>query len=82
MDKILSNPKHLKAARYILGGLAAYVSLSLIIHRYQRGPSRSYMTNLTNQIIIITGSSAGIGKETARDLAKRGGTIIFACRDQ
>jgi len=38
--------------------------------------------DLRGQIVVITGSSAGIGKETARILAYMGATIIFACRDK
>ena len=36
---------------------------------------------LDGYIVLITGSSSGIGKETARDLALRGATIIMANRD-
>ncbi|GBM12753.1 Retinol dehydrogenase 11 [Araneus ventricosus] len=36
---------------------------------------------LCGKTVIITGGSAGLGKETALDLAARGAKIILACRD-
>jgi len=38
--------------------------------------------NMTGKNIIITGATAGIGKETARSLAKMGCNIIFATRNR
>jgi len=38
--------------------------------------------NLQGKNIIITGATAGIGKETARTLAKMGANIIFATRNK
>ena len=37
--------------------------------------------NVLGKVVIITGANTGIGKETAIDLAKRGGKIYMACRD-
>lgn len=37
---------------------------------------------LKNKVILITGATSGIGKETARGLAKLGATIVFTTRDK
>ena len=38
--------------------------------------------DMTNKIIIITGSSSGIGKESALDLLNHNAKVIFACRSE
>lgn len=35
----------------------------------------------TDARVIITGTTSGIGKETARELAKREAHVYMACRD-
>ncbi|XP_062849160.1 retinol dehydrogenase 12 [Trichomycterus rosablanca] len=41
----------------------------------------SSTVRLDGKTVIITGANSGIGKETGRDLARRGARIIMACRD-
>jgi retinol dehydrogenase-12 len=38
--------------------------------------------NMKGKVVIVTGSSAGIGKATALELLKDGADVVFACRDE
>lgn len=36
---------------------------------------------MNGKVVIVTGANGGIGKETAREIAKRGARVIMACRN-
>ena len=49
---------------------------------YFNGPTAKNARDLSNLIIIVTGASNGIGKETALQCLEQGAEVIFACRDE
>ncbi|KAH8311643.1 hypothetical protein KR044_007320, partial [Drosophila immigrans] len=48
---------------------------------YRAGQFREH-TDETGKVIIVTGSNTGIGKETVRELARRGAIVYMGCRDK
>jgi NAD(P)-dependent dehydrogenase (short-subunit alcohol dehydrogenase family) len=63
-----------------------YYGLSLVAlylaRCYFNGPKNKFTKRMDGKVVVVTGSSEGIGKETAFQLLKNGATVIFACRDE
>lgn len=56
--------------------------LLFIYRKYvQGGQFTKKDVRIDGKVVVITGCNTGIGKETALELAKRGGRIYMACRN-
>lgn len=68
------------AVAIVIGALLlGLISLQLFIY-FTTGVCKS-KRKMNGKTVLITGCTSGIGKETARDLAKREARIIMACRN-
>jgi NAD(P)-dependent dehydrogenase (short-subunit alcohol dehydrogenase family) len=62
--------------------ILTFFVLMLIRKLFFLGVYTSLKRDMKGKIVIITGSSAGIGKATASQLLNDGADVIFACRDE
>jgi NAD(P)-dependent dehydrogenase (short-subunit alcohol dehydrogenase family) len=81
--------------QFIVGGLISFIFMCIVacyhffVHELlgiARKPTglhpKDLRKNLVDQIVIVTGSNTGIGRQTATSLALVGATVILACRDE
>ncbi|XP_041563203.1 retinol dehydrogenase 13-like isoform X3 [Drosophila elegans] len=52
-----------------------------LLKEYMQGGKFIKDTDESGKVFIVTGANTGIGKETALEIARRGGTVYMACRD-
>lgn len=51
------------------------------MRKWFQGGQYEAEVRIDGKVVIVTGANSGIGKETVRDLARRGASVHMACRN-
>ncbi|XP_028989939.1 retinol dehydrogenase 13-like [Betta splendens] len=70
-------------SRYILpvSVFGTIFGSAVLLKNYVTGGRCPSKATIDGKTVVVTGANTGIGKETARELAKRGAWVIMGCRD-
>ncbi|VDP14689.1 unnamed protein product [Onchocerca flexuosa] len=78
---MMSDEEYFKSLSIPLFGVLTCASFYLL-RRYLKGAQFVEHVEANGKIALVTGASAGIGKQTARELNLRGATVYMLCRDR
>ena len=62
--------------------LFGIIIILYLLRKFFKGAQCKTKHSMKGKVIIVTGASAGIGKESAIDLVKQGAQVILACRSE